>query len=97
MLAQRDAIDPEAYLRIVLDEPPRIGLARMVRDEFPHAVDVSIAADRADDRGEVARRDVRGAPHELFSRYLTDRGISDDALTALFTQLLEEEHAADAS
>ncbi|HEX6254637.1 MAG TPA: exonuclease subunit SbcD [Euzebyales bacterium] len=97
VLAQRDAIDPEAYLRIVLDEPPRIGLARMVRDEFPHAVDVSIAADRADDRGEVARRDVRGAPHELFSRYLTDLGISDDALTALFAQLLEEEHAADAS
>jgi exonuclease SbcD len=96
VLAQRGDIDPRAYLRIVLDEPPRVGLARMVRDEFPHAVDVSLSAERADDRREVARRDVRGSPRELFTRYLTDHGASDSALTALFTQLLEEEHAADA-
>ena len=94
--ARRDRIDPDAYLRIVLDEPPRTGLARMVRDEFPHAVDVSIGADRDDRRRTGEHRDVHGSPHELFARYLADHG-ADDRLTALFAQLLEEEHAADAS
>ncbi|HSJ46518.1 MAG TPA: exonuclease SbcCD subunit D [Euzebyales bacterium] len=97
LLARRDGIDPDAYLRIVLDEPPRTGLARMVRDEFPRAVEVSISADRYDRRRTVDDRDVHGSPHELFARYLADHGGTDDQLTALFTQLLEEEHAADAS
>jgi exonuclease SbcD len=97
LLARRDSIDADAYLRIVLDEPPRTGLARMVRDEFPHAVDVSISADRDATHRTVEHRDVHGAPHELFARYLADHGGTDDRLTALFAQLLEEEHAADAS
>lgn len=97
LLDRRDEIDPEAYLRIVLDERPRIGLARAVREEFPHAVDVSIAADRDASRHPVERRDVHGSPHDLFARYLADHGGTDDALTALFARLLEEEHAADAS
>lgn len=96
LLARRDEVDPDAYLRIVLDEAPRTGLARMVRDEFPHAVDVSINPARDDTRRAVEHRDVHGAPHELFGRYLADRGGADERLTTLFAQLLEEEHAADA-
>ncbi len=95
--ARREQIDPDAYLRVVLDEPPRTGLARAVREQFPHAVDVSISADRDDAPRTVRQRDVHGSPHDLFGRYLADHGGGDDALTALFAQLLEEEHAADAS
>lgn len=95
--ARRDQIDADAYLRIVLEEPPRTGLARETRDEFPGAVDVSISADHDDVRRAVEQRDVHGSPHELFARYLADHGGVDEQLTALFGQLLEEEHAADAS
>lgn len=95
--ARRDQIDPDAYLRIVLDEPPRTGLARAARDEFPGAVDVSISADHDDQRRAVEQRDVHGSPHELFARYLADHGGIDEQLTTLFAQLLEEEHAADTS
>ena len=96
LLARRDDIDPEAYLRILLDEPPRTGLARMVRDEFPQAVDVSISAVGDDPRRVGEHRDIHGSPHELFDRYLADHGGSDARLTAMFARLLEEEHAADA-
>lgn len=97
LIARRDDIDPDAYLRLVLDEPPRTGLARMVRDEFPHAVDVTISAEAADPGDTTGQRDVHGSPLDLFARYLADHGAADDALTALFAQLLEEEHAADAT
>jgi exonuclease SbcD len=93
--ARADQIDPEAFLRVVLDEPPRPRLAHDVREAFPYAVDVSLAADH-DRRRSVEQRDVHGSPHELFARYLDDQGAGDEALTRLFATLLEEEHAADA-
>lgn len=97
LLARRDDVDPDAHLRVVLDETPRSGLAREVREAFPGAVDVSVAA-RADDRGRATEpRDVHGSPQELFARYLADHGARDDALEALFARLLEEEHATDAA
>jgi exonuclease SbcD len=94
--ARRDQIEPDAYLRVVLDEPPRPRLAHDVREEFPHAVDISLSADHDDRRRAVAQRDLHGSPHELFARYLDDHGATDAALTQLFATLLEEEHAADA-
>jgi exonuclease SbcD len=97
LVARRADVDPDAYLRIVLDEQPRTGLARMVREEFPSAVDVTLTPDAVDDRPETDLRDVHGSPPDLFARYLADHGAADDALTALFAQLLEEEHAADAT
>lgn len=97
LLARRDQIDPDAYLRIVLEETPRTGLARTVRDAFPHAVDVSISVDRDAARRAAEHRDVHGSPYELFVRYLADHGGADERLTALFARLLEEEHAADAT
>jgi exonuclease SbcD len=97
LVGRRAELDPDAYLRVVLDEPPRTGLARAVRDEFPQAVDVSISprTDGGDQRDEP--RDVHGSPQELFARYLSEHGGGDEALEHLFARLLEEEHAADAS
>ncbi len=94
--ARRDQIDPDAYLRVVLDEPPRPRLAHDVREEFPHAVDISLRVDHDDRRRSVEQRDVHGSPHELFARYLDDHHAADASLTRLFATLLEEEHAADA-
>lgn len=97
LVGRRDQLDPDAYLRVVLDEPPRSGLARMVREEFPHAVDVSISPQVDDARRQAEPRDLHGSPQELFGRYLAEHGGGDDALEALFATLLEEEHATDAS
>ena len=94
--ARRDQIEPDAFLRIVLDEPPRPRLAHDVREEFPHAVDISLRTDHDERRRSVEQRDVHGSPQELFARYLDDHGAADDSLTRLFATLLEEEHAADA-
>lgn len=97
LLSRRDDLDPDAYLRVLLDEPPRTGLARAVREEFPQAVDVSISLRDSDGRPTMEPRDVHGSPQELFARYLEAHGGGDQALESLFARLLEEEHAADAS
>jgi exonuclease SbcD len=97
LLSRRDDLDPDAYLRVLLDEPPRSGLARAVREEFPQAVDVSISLRDSDGRPRMEPRDVHGSPQELFARYLEAHGGGDQALESLFARLLEEEHAADAS
>jgi exonuclease SbcD len=96
LLSRRADLDPDAYLRVVLDEPPRTGLARTVRDELPQAIDVSISprVDGADHSTEP--RDVHGSPQELFARYLAEHGGGDEPLERLFARLLEEEHATDA-
>jgi DNA repair protein SbcD/Mre11 len=96
VLGRRADLDPDAYLRVVLDEPPRTGLARSVREEFPQAVDVSISPQSDGSAHRSEPRDVHGSPHELFARYLAAHGGGDEALETLFARLLEEEHAADA-
>jgi exonuclease SbcD len=97
LVSRREQVDPDAYLRVVLDEPPRSGLARLVRDEFPQAVDVSINPQVDDTRRQVEPHDMHGSPQELFGRYLAEHGGRDTAVEALFARLLEEEHATDAS
>jgi exonuclease SbcD len=97
LLSRRDDLDPDAYLRVLLDEPPRTGLARAVREEFPQAVEVSISLQDGDGRPRLEPRDVHGSPQELFARYLAAHGGGDQAMESLFARLLEEEHAADAS
>lgn len=97
LVANPEDVDSDAYLRVILEQQPRAGLARTVRDEFPNAVDVSIdPGERSADR-DVAARDVRGAPHDLFARYLAEHGGADTAVQRLFLELLEEDHAADAA
>ncbi|MDX1659148.1 MAG: exonuclease SbcCD subunit D [Nitriliruptorales bacterium] len=88
--ARRDDVGDE-YLRIVVEEPSRVGLADEVRDLFPHAVDVTVA--RPDDEREeqvVDLDDLSRSPQELFAEYLDHRDIDDDAIEALFGELLED-------
>lgn len=95
-LAAWDDLDDD-HLRIVLDEPPRPGLADEVRARFPNAVDVALAAR---ERGPTADggwslTSLQRSPDELFADYLAERGADDGALRSLFHELLEEAHAPD--
>jgi exonuclease SbcD len=85
----------DAFLRVVVHESARAGLADEVRALFPNAVDVTI---RSEDAVEVKRddRSLSRSPVELFEQYLREKNVDDAALVALFGELLEEVHATDA-
>jgi exonuclease SbcD len=85
----------DAWLRVVVQEAPRAGLADDVRALLPRAVDVRVevpgpSGDEQPDRAARAGR----APTELFGEFLAERGINDDRLVALFRSLLDVEHAS---
>ncbi|MBW3620005.1 MAG: exonuclease SbcCD subunit D [Actinobacteria bacterium] len=89
----------DAYVRVVVEEKHRAGLADEVRDLLPSAVDVSVADPEERER-EAEVWDLAAfqrSPIELFAEYLAEHDIEDDALTVLFRDLLEDAHAADAT
>lgn len=82
----------DAYLRVKLREPSRIGLGDEVRELFPNTVKVVIGT--GDDRPELTpERDAAASPHDLFLAYLSERDVEDPALVALFDELYEEADA----
>jgi exonuclease SbcD len=88
--ARVDEVD-DAYLRVELDESPRVGLADEVRDMFPTAVDVTVI--QPEELGEETPPVRLGrAPHELFVEYLAHKKVQDERLVALFDELLAESH-----
>lgn len=84
-----DAELETAYLKIVVHEPARAGLADLVREMFPSAVDVLLAAPSRDD---TAEREIRlgRAPRDLFAEYLDYAGVADERVVTLFDELLGE-------
>lgn len=98
-LTVRAADVDEAYLRIVVEEPARTGLADDVRALFPNAVDVTVAPPETEETEEEAwsLEAMRSSPVELFAEYLRGRRVEDAALLELFRSLLEEAVAPDAS
>lgn len=88
-----------AWLRVVLAEKPRAGLAEEVRELLPDALDIDID-ERFRPTREVRRggdgggdgngtRSLRG-PRELFRGYLDAKGHDDERVSALFDQLHDE-------
>lgn len=76
------------FLRVVVRERPRPGLADDVRALFAEAVDVVVA--RQDDVASAAPTARLGrSPRELFAEYLAEQAAADDSLLALFDELLE--------
>jgi hypothetical protein len=77
------------YLRVVVEGPGHAGLSDEIRELFPTAVKIMISP-----REERApRRTIEvsdTSPRELFSRYLEERGLKDDALLELFQELYED-------
>jgi exonuclease SbcD len=96
--------DDTAYVRVVVREPARVGLADEVRALFPDAVDIRVEppATATDPAEAVAPLGAARTPADQFAGYLTSRGIDDVRLVALFDELhdeavhLEPEEALDA-
>lgn len=90
-LAELRSIAPEVgddLLRVVVTEPQRAGLADDVRELLPNALEVRLENTEEQPRA-VSQRSGR-SPHELFSSYLSERGVEDSRVEKLFDQLLDE-------
>ena len=93
-VAELAALEPgDAWLRVIVSEPPRAGLREQVQELLPRALEVRIdpalLPDPAAARAATAPRAGRG-PGDLFADYLTQRGHADEATVALFHQLHDD-------
>ncbi len=84
----------DAWLKVIVQEAPRVGLADEVRALFPGAIDVVVERPEAE-RGALGENPERlsragRGPAELFGDFLGERGIEDPALAALFAEVLCE-------
>jgi DNA repair protein SbcD/Mre11 len=84
----------DAFLRVVVREQPRPGLADEVRALLPQAVDVRIApessAARAGTDHQPISAGLRLSPRDLFAAYLDFSGQArDPRILALFDELLD--------
>lgn len=82
----------DAYVKVVLTETARVGLADEVRAALPDAVDVILASSAASSPGSSEPRQ-RLNPRDAFHRYLTETGFEDQAVEDLFAELLAEVEA----
>lgn len=82
------------YVRVVLDEPSRVGLADAVREILPQAVDVILDPRRRSET-QVERPSRKGRSQaELFTEYLHEVDAFDERVVKLFDELVEEAHEA---
>jgi exonuclease SbcD len=89
---------PDAYLRVVLAEPARAGLGDEVRDRLPNTLEVMLDEEhrprpgsRSGDRDRSGRPSRVGrSPVQLFGEFLSDEGVDDPRVTAMFAELLDE-------
>jgi len=79
----------DAWLRVVVREPVRAGLADDVRALLPRAVDVRIETAAALETPARTSRQGR-TPRELFSEYLASEGVDDPRVVHLFERLYDE-------
>lgn len=82
----------DAYVRVELNEPARVGLADEVRKLIPNAVDVILRDAREPRSGSYEARTTVAGP-EAFHQYLTDNDVVDPDVESLFAELLDEAHS----
>jgi exonuclease SbcD len=83
----------DAFLRVVLTDSWRAGLADDVRTMLPDAVDVRVEATMVppEDGGDGGSGGLEGrSPGELFGAYLAHQGVDDQRLLRLFDELVDE-------
>lgn len=92
VLADADRLE-DAFVKVILTESARVGLADEVRQVIPGAVDVIL--DAPDDHRRTGGDDSHDhlSPHDAFRRYLEERDAVDDAVVGLFAELLSEVEA----
>jgi len=90
-LAERAGSVGDDHLRLVLDEPSRIGLADEARELFPTAVEVVLAA-RDEQAATATKAEARlgRTPRDLLSDYLDERDAADPRVVTLFDELVDE-------
>lgn len=79
----------DAYVKVILTEMGRVGLADEIRAAIPNAVDVVLDNPERPSRPPRDDRETM-APTEAFHRYLTENDHDDPAVEELFAELLEE-------
>ena len=78
----------DAWLRVMVQEPRRAGLADEVRELFgERVVDVRMDDPTPQRKQRVARKGR--VPTELFDEFLTERNIADERVRAMFAELLD--------
>lgn len=87
VLARADEAS-DAYVRVVLHESARVGLADEVRAQIRGAVEVKLDNPSVPGLNTEPRRSL--APVDAFSRYLSDRDSAEPKVEALFAELLDE-------
>lgn len=89
--AAAGGLDASDYVRVVLDESARAGLADSVRRAVPQAVEVVLdPSRRPESRRRVSRADRSHG--DLFVEYLKERDAHDARVVALFSELVEAAH-----
>jgi DNA repair protein SbcD/Mre11 len=81
------------HLRVVLDEPARVGLADEVRAAAPNVVEVVLAPRDEAEGGasRVADPDrLRRTPHVLLTEYMTANQALDERVVRLFGELVDD-------
>ncbi|MFP3915686.1 MAG: exonuclease SbcCD subunit D [Actinomycetota bacterium] len=86
-------LDEGDYVRVVLDESARAGLADAVRQVVPQAVDVVLDPSRRPQQRPRASRAGR-SQEELFVEYLEEEDARDERVVELFSELVEAAHEA---
>ena len=81
----------DAWLRVLVREPARAGLADDVRELLPRAVDVQVdpSVREREDRRPTPSRHGRSA-RELFLEYLESQSIRDERVVKLFDRLCDD-------
>ncbi|WP_101789734.1 exonuclease SbcCD subunit D [Nonomuraea indica] len=90
-LEQLEGVDPgDDWLKVIVEEKPRVGLADDVRQLLSGAVDVMLD-ERFRPVTATRRAGTAGrSPRELFRDYLAATGRHDDQVAALFDRLHDE-------
>ena len=78
----------DAFVRAVLVEKARVGLADQVREAVDGVVEVVLETPETPRKDPEPRRELD--PAEAFHRYLSEKAIDDERLEALFIELLDE-------
>ena len=77
-----------AYVKVILREEARVGLADEVREAIPDTVEVVLESPATQKSQAEQRQSL--SPTEAFARYLADNGAADPEVEALFAELLDE-------
>ncbi|GLZ06810.1 nuclease SbcCD subunit D [Actinomadura sp. NBRC 104412] len=83
----------DAWLRVVVSEKPRAGLADQVRDILPNALTVDIDEEfrpTSSRRGTAVLGEGVRTPRQLFRAYLDHTGHEDEQVVALFDRLYDD-------